>query len=246
MKATALEFRFRAAISAALYVLGFWAPWERYGAWTNPNPLRLWSWLAIQAARTQLLSTGAAYIVITGAAILLAFLGAALRLSGTAYLGRFIVFHRAMQAGPVIAAGPYRYLRHPLYLGSWLTALAVAILMPATGALFFVIALSLFILRLIGGEETFLTAQIGEPYLAYRRLVPMLLPALRRQALSSPVKPAWLSGVASEFFPVAIAICFAAFAWDYNADLLTRCVLICFGISLVLRALIPKASLRPL
>jgi len=34
-----------------------------------------------------------------------------------------------------------------------------------------------------------------------------------------------------------VALCFAIFGWRYNATLLTRCVLIALGVSLVTRAL---------
>jgi len=35
---------------------------------------------------------------------------------------------------------------------------------------------------------------------------------------------------------VGVALSFAVFGWRYNAFLLTKCVLVCFGISLVARA----------
>ena len=56
---------------------------------------------------------------------------------------------------------------------------ALVFIMPATGALFTITLISVFLMRLILGEEAFLTAQIGEPYLLYRRAVPRLLPRLR-------------------------------------------------------------------
>ena len=36
----------------------------------------------------------------------------------------------------VVADGPYRHMRNPLYLGAWVHTLALALLMPASGALF--------------------------------------------------------------------------------------------------------------
>ena len=55
--------------------------------------------------------------------------------------------------------------------------------MPPTGAIFFVAAIFLQMLRLILGEEAYLVAQQGEPYLAYK--------AARAEALSqsSPSRP---------------------------------------------------------
>ena len=49
-----------------------------------------------------------------------------------------------MRGERFIAAGPYRYVRNPLYLGAWLVSLGVSILMPPSGAAFFLPAFSLF------------------------------------------------------------------------------------------------------
>jgi protein-S-isoprenylcysteine O-methyltransferase Ste14 len=238
VKATGLEFRFRVLIICALYFVGFFAPWERFGADANPNPVRLWSWLSIELARTGLLSVGNAYLAVTIAAVALAVAGALLRVWGTAYLGHFVMRNPAMQAGAVMASGPYRYLRNPLYEGMVLNSAAVAMLMPAGGALFFLAGMILFTIRLIGGEESFLAGQLGEDYSAYRKAVPSILPSLRSRVAASTAEPRWAHGVIAECFPVATAVCFAALAWSYDANLLTRCVLVSFGASLIVHAVI--------
>ena len=61
----------------------------------------------------------------------------------------------------MVAAGPYRYLRNPLYVGSWLNTLALAILMRPSGAVFTLVALVGFHLRLILAEEAFLAGEAG-------------------------------------------------------------------------------------
>ncbi len=238
MKATRFEFRFRVAIICTLYFVGFYAPWERLGARANPNPPRLWSWLAIMGARTNLLSVGNAYLAVTIGAVALAILGAWLRLWGTAYLGHFVMRNPAMQAGSVMASGPYRHMRNPLYVGMLLNSFAVSILMPTTGALFFLVGMTAFTLRLIGGEEAFLAGELGQDYAEYRNAVPSIVPSLRSRLAASTAKPRWAQSLFAEIYPVGAAVCFVALAWGYDADLLTRCVLVCFGVSLVVRALI--------
>lgn len=240
--ATAFEFRFRLAISTVIYVLGFWAPWLRFGSAAEQDPPRLWSWLAIETARTRLLTTGHAYIAITALAIACALLGACFRVFGTVYLGRGVVFDKAMQAGEVVAAGPYRHVRNPLYLGSLITAVAVSILMPVSGAVFFLIAICLFVVRLTGGEEAFLRGKIGDAYAAYCRAVPRWIPSIAPKVPASTTQPQFLQSLAAEFFPVAFALCLLFLAWNYDVALLIRCVLVCFGISLVLRAFRPGIS----
>jgi protein-S-isoprenylcysteine O-methyltransferase Ste14 len=237
VKATRFEFRIRVFIICALYFLGFFAPWERLGASANPNPPRLWSWLAIEAARTGLVSTGVAYLIVTVAAVALAVLAAWLRVWGTAYLGSFVMRNQTMQAGAVMGSGPYRYLRNPLYLGMLLNAFAVSILMPVTGALAFLVGIVFFTARLIGGEEAFLSGELGKGYLEYRKSVPAIVPSLRPRLLASSIQPQWMQSLIAEVYPVGAAACFVALAWSYDADLLTRCVLVCFGLSLIARAI---------
>ncbi len=241
MKATQLEFRFRVWIIAALYCLGFWAPWTRYG----DVPPDTTAWLAVSTtlARWRWLPLDQATILVTGLAIACAIAGAALRLWGTAFLGASIVHSGAMQAGQVMAAGPYRHLRNPLYLGSLLFALSVAILMPPSGALVFVIAVAVFYVRLILGEEAFLIRQLGEPYRHYRQHVPRLLPSLRPRIPSPPAQPQWLQAFLGEILPIGFALCLAVLAWRYEPQLLIRCLLVCLGISLVARALLPRDQL---
>jgi len=57
--------------------------------------------------------------------------------------------------------GPYRHLRNPLYLGAWVNTLAVALLMPASGAVFTIVLIVLFQMRLILAEESFLGGKQG-------------------------------------------------------------------------------------
>jgi protein-S-isoprenylcysteine O-methyltransferase Ste14 len=237
VKASRFEFRFRVVIITALYFLGFSAPWERFGEAGKANPTRLWSWLAIEIARTNLISTSHAYAVVTGLGVALALLGAWLRVWGTAYLGHLVMRNRAMQAGTVMASGPYRHMRNPLYVGLVLNSFAVSILMPVTGAAIFLVGMVLFTWRLIGGEEAFLSVQLGEDYSEYRKAVPSIIPKLRSALPASSTKPRWVQSLLAETYPVCSALCFAALAWSYDADLITRCILICFGAGLIVRAL---------
>jgi protein-S-isoprenylcysteine O-methyltransferase Ste14 len=242
VKATPFEFRFRLVISVVIYTIGFWAPWLRFGPSAETTPTRLWSWLAIEIARLGILPVQIAYLSITVIAVALAVFGAGFRMWGTAYLGRTVVFDKAMRASDVVAAGPYRYVRNPLYLGSMLTAFALSILMPASGALFFVVALSVFVVRLALGEEIFLKAKIGDAYFEYCRKVGRWLPSISPKLPASGELPAWRPAIVGETFPLGMAVCFPVFAWNYDAQLLIRCVLICFGVSLIARA-VPRRKI---
>jgi hypothetical protein len=184
----------------------------------------------------------AATLLVTGLAILFGLVGAALRVWGTAYLSPGVVHASAMHGEQMMAAGPYRYVRNPLYLGSYCMALSIAILMPPWGAVVFLVLLGLFYFRLILGEEAFLTGQIGEPYLEYKRRVPRLVPSLRPRMPESPARPEWGMSLLAEFLPVTYPLCLAVLAWRYEPRLLIQCLLVCFGLSLVTRAFLPKKT----
>lgn len=241
MKSTQFEFRFRMVIAGVLYLFGFWAPWTRFG---NVAPDTT-AWLALSTwiARLHALRLDQATLLVTVLAIVCAVAGAALRLWGTAYLGSTIVQSSAMHAGTLMAAGPYRFVRNPLYLGLWIFSLGVSILMPPSGALFFVVALGIFYLRLILGEEDFLAEQVGPAYLEYCRTVPRLVPSIARRIPGSGAQPRWLEAAIAECYPAGFALCLAILAWRYEPLLLIRCLLICFGISLVARAMLPRQRL---
>jgi len=89
-----------------------------------------------------------------------------------------------------VTPGPYRHVRHPLYVG-WLLAFWSTPRMTAAHLLFAVMTTA-YILVAIRLEERDLGEVYGEKYLAYQRSVPMLMPRLR------PTEPRAAEGPQSE------------------------------------------------
>jgi protein-S-isoprenylcysteine O-methyltransferase Ste14 len=236
-KASALEFRFRFFIHAILYLIGFTAPWNN---WLHLDTVRTWQYLASLPSRAHWLSFSTATIAVLVLAILLMLSAASLRTWAAAYLGSSIVQAPAMHGNSVVAAGPYRHLRNPLYLGIFLHTLALAILMPPTGALFAVITIGLFQLRLITVEEAFLTAQLGEPYTAYCKQVPRLIPALKPRIPASSARPTWPIAFLGEIYMWGAFLSFAIAGWGYNAFLIIQGIIVSLGVSIIARVFIPN------
>jgi protein-S-isoprenylcysteine O-methyltransferase Ste14 len=234
MGATKIEFRLRMAIMAAIITLGFTAPWVQRG-----SRIPLIEWLPLEFSRRGHVSFAVATPIVIVLAALIAAKAMVFRVWGAAYLGPATVIHGQMRGGALVASGPYRYVRNPLYIGLWAMTYALAFLMPPTGALFVAIMVPLFLLRLTLGEEAFLTGELGQPYLDYLRVVPRLVPHLRTTLPSSSGKPQWLRAVLSEFTSIGVFLALAVFSWSYDLLLMEKVVLVCFGISLMARALLP-------
>lgn len=241
MKASALEYRFRFLLHAILYLIGFVAPWNFF---LHYDTIRTWQLLAATVARNGWMSFSGATISVLCAGIVLAFAAAAIRTWGTAYLGAGVVNDGGLVGGAVVAAGPYRYVRNPLYLGTVLHTLALGLLMPPTGAALSLVAIVLLQLRLIGAEEPFLASALRENYVAYQGKVPRLVPALRARVAASVARPMWGTALVGELYFWGAAISFAVAGWRYNAQLVLQGVIVSLGISLVARAFLPKRSVE--
>lgn len=237
MRATSIEFRLRMAINSVIIILGFWAPWIE--AWGIGRRIPLVEWLALQLSRLGVatFSTGTTALLIV--ALVLALIAAALRISGAAWLGPSVVNSINMVAGGVMADGPYRFVRNPLYVGLWCMTAALAFLMPITGAVFSIVLITIFMIRLTHGEEAFLSARTGEPYRAYLHAVPRFFPRLRGAPPASGNKPQWLRACVAELIPIGAVVGIILYSRSYDLALAGRTVLIFFGASLIVRAFLP-------
>jgi protein-S-isoprenylcysteine O-methyltransferase Ste14 len=240
MKATQFEFRFRMAIIVVIVWLGFFTPWIE--PLNLGNRISTLEYLALQLSRTGLVSFTLATPLVIAVGALFAAIAAVLRVWGTAWLGPATVMSSQMKAGAVLADGPYRYVRNPLYLGIWFMIAALALTMPPTGAVFVVIAETVFYFRLILAEESFLLAKLGQPYADYLHAAPRLIPRLRSTLQPTGRKPDWRRGFLAETNPIGVFLILAILSWRYDNTLLIRAILVNFGLSLVFRAFLPAAK----
>jgi protein-S-isoprenylcysteine O-methyltransferase Ste14 len=187
MRASDFEFRYRSWFIILIFVLAFGCyAFERVNAV---------EWLLRVLGRSDRVagifpvSPEARAILAIGAAIV--GLGALIRTWGTAYLKTEVVRDSAVHAERLVADGPYRYVRNPLYLGTLLLAVGLAPLATPVGCALLVVGMTIFLLRLIGREEAFLIDQQSDAYRAYLVRVPRLWPSLRPRVPAGGAAPRW-------------------------------------------------------
>ena len=251
MKASTFEFRFRYWIHAAIIVLGFIAPWTLIHTSNELDvvPANSHVWGVLATDLNQFLFGGmkfdtASYLILV-AAILLSVLGAWLRTWATAYLGAPVVNSPKLEASAtgkpgLVEDGPYRHLRNPLYVGLFLHLLALCLLMPRSGAIFAIIAFLFVDLRLIAAEEHFLELSLGQAYEAYYEKVPSLVPSLRPSVPGFGVKPCWGQAFLGEIYMWGAAAAFAFGGWRFNHNLIESCIVVSFGVAILVHAFRPK------
>jgi protein-S-isoprenylcysteine O-methyltransferase Ste14 len=138
-----------------------------------------------------------ARIVIAPAAALVLF-AATIRTWGTSYLRASVMQDSKLHTERLVADGPFRHVRNPLYFGNVVMAYGMGITMSRTGFFVVVIGMYIFCYRLILREESELSESQGESYRAYCAAVPRLLPSLFPRVPAAGNSPHWLDGFIGE------------------------------------------------
>lgn len=132
-----------------------------------------------------------------------AMLGELLRFWGVAYAGSLTRVTGSVGAPELVVAGPFAFVRNPLYVGNILLYVGVAVMSSAlwpwltiaTGAYFFY-----QYMMIVSLEEEFLHSHFGALYTNYQSSVPKFVPRLRPFSHPSQERqrPEWRSAVKSE------------------------------------------------
>jgi protein-S-isoprenylcysteine O-methyltransferase Ste14 len=209
LAASNIEFKFRFWIFGAL----FWIAFATYSIdHQNAGAAivdAIASWRGVQAP-------GAAYHAIFGIGALFCIAAAAVRTWGTAYLNSDVMVDARMHTSRLVADGPYRYLRNPLYFGNILLAIGFGMMSSRIGFAILMLGMIFFGYRLILREEAGIRENQGESYRTYCAAVPRLLPALTPKVPSAGGTPNWGDGFLGEAFMWVLALSVVVFAITLN------------------------------
>ncbi|MFQ6111221.1 MAG: methyltransferase family protein [Nitrospinota bacterium] len=115
-------------------------------------------------------------------AIALCALGEGIRVWAVGFAGRSTRSKR-LKAKLLVTAGPFQYIRNPIYLGNFMIALGMALISESLLIIFGVLMYFGFVYwNIILLEERFLSAAFGEAYHRYRAEVPRFLPRRGRRS----------------------------------------------------------------
>jgi protein-S-isoprenylcysteine O-methyltransferase Ste14 len=237
MKASTFEFRSRSWIITGIFIGAF----SVYALGDQNLVVALLAWLKRWPAIAPVTAARAAF----GLGAMLALLCALIRSWAAAYLNTRVVHDQQLHSSRLVADGPYRHLRNPLYLGTILLAFGFVPMTSRFGAPVLVVGISTFIYRLIRREESELLASQGEPFREYCKAVPSLLPSLAPRVPPSGGKPKWLQGLVGETMMWGFFVALAGFALTFSPRVYGFAVAFALLSSVVVKAAVWRRPKTP-
>lgn len=216
MRASDFEFRHRFWVIVLIFFTAFGCySWE---------PVNVVEWLlkvlGISGAMVGVFPATPTAHVIFAIGAFLVLVTAVVRTWGTAHLNDEVVRDGVVRADHLVADGPYRYVRNPLYLGNLLMAAGIGLVASPIGWLVLMAGMLLAVFRLIGREEAFLLEKQGGSYPAYLERVPRLWPSLRPRLPAGGTEPCWGQAWVAEMWMWFLFAGSAAFAITLKGRLL--------------------------
>jgi protein-S-isoprenylcysteine O-methyltransferase Ste14 len=231
MKATNWEVTNRALVFGLIFAFTF----PLYSFDHQNSTAVLANWLG---PRLRMDADLVARLLFAFAALLLT-MAALIRTWASSYLQAGVVYAAEVKTESLVADGPYRRVRNPLYFANALMAIGMGALMSRTGFFVAILAILLFCYRLIFREETELQASQGEQYEAYRKAVPRLWPSLWPRIVSAGRQANWTAGLKAESWYWGFAAAVVAFAITLKLKLffaiLGASIVLLWASSLILR-----------
>jgi protein-S-isoprenylcysteine O-methyltransferase Ste14 len=204
MQASAWEFKNRASVFGMLFGLSFGLyaidPVNSTSACVNAIGAR---WPLDEDRLAQWLLVGASLLV-GGAALL--------RTWASAYLKAAVVYAAAVKSADLVADGPYRHVRNPLYLANVWLAIGMGAFMSRLGCILAIVAMWVFCYRLIRLEEAGFDTMQEPSYERYRAAVPRWWPSWSARTPARGAAPNWSAALKAECWCWGYALGALAFA----------------------------------
>jgi protein-S-isoprenylcysteine O-methyltransferase Ste14 len=212
MRASEFEFNNRFWIIGMVFFMGFGAYWldpVNFGIGLlhllapaiNPDSARGNFCLRV------IFSCGAALV----------FFAALFRTWATAYLRTEIVHDMSMHSEALVADGPFRHVRNPLYLANLFLAAGFGVMASRVGRVVMVVGMWLVCYRLILREEDGLLKTQRDSYRAYLKAVPRLWPSLSARVPGSGAAARWGQALGGEILFWLFGVGVLIFAITLNA-----------------------------
>src|SRR5882762_214269 len=234
MRATDWEFKNRAMLFGMIFGFSFFLFSIDHENVTTAVAARLAPMLSMNADQiARILFALAAVLVI---------LAAIVRTWASAYLKSEVVYTKEIKTAALVADGPYRHVRNPLYLGNVLLALGMGALASRTGFVVLQVLMLLFCYRLIFREEAELGAVQGEQYEAFKKAVPRLLPRLTPRIPAAGGKANWAAGFKAEGWMWGFALAVTLFAITLKMKVFLVVLAVSLGIFFVIAFAAPKGT----
>jgi protein-S-isoprenylcysteine O-methyltransferase Ste14 len=203
-RATEFEFRNRFWIISGTFCLGFGCY-----AWDHMNMSVALARMILGDLNSPLAGRWIRAILAVG--VLLVTLAVLVRSWAAAYLHSSVVHDSLLHSERLVADGPYRRVRNPLYLGNILLAVGMGPMASRMGFLVLVAGTVPFVYRLILREEAGLLESQGDSYRRYFETVPRLWPSWRPRVPAGGGRPNWVDGFVGETCMWGLAIGMAVF-----------------------------------
>jgi protein-S-isoprenylcysteine O-methyltransferase Ste14 len=207
--ASNFEFKYRFWIFGGL----FWIAFATYSIDHQTSGVALVEWIGRLRGVP---ATDADFHVIFAIAAFFCIAAAALRTWGTAYLNSSVMVDMRLHTTRLVADGPYRFVRNPLYLGNIFLGIGFGLMSSRIGFFMLLLGMIFFDYRLIMREEAGILASQGDSYRAYCGAVPRLSPSFVPRVPSAGSTPSWGDGILGEAFMWVLALAVLVFAVTLN------------------------------
>jgi protein-S-isoprenylcysteine O-methyltransferase Ste14 len=211
MRASQWEFKNRATLFGFIFAFAF----SLYLVDPRNTAVVLSEWLS---ARSGWVPRLLVHLIFAFAALLV-MAAAAIRTWASACLHAAVVYGAQVKTESLVADGPYRFVRNPLYLANVLFAVGIGSMMSRSGCIAVVVLTCLFCYRLVLLEETALREKQGMVFEHYRRSAHRFWPSLAPHLAAAGGQANWAAGFKAEMWYWGFAAALTVFAAALNATL---------------------------